>query len=122
MGQAWKRAELKMARDVGTERIPVDGRSTGSADWDDGLFVYQLKVRRALPSWMFDWLAGIVAWAATRNRIGVLVLNRPRQPRTEALVVVKWSDWVDLHGAPRPQDGVILDAVITEKGWRDDKR
>lgn len=119
MGQAWKRSELKMARDVGTERIPVDGRSDGSADWDDGLFVYQLKVRRALPSWLFDWLAGIVAWGRDKQRIGVLVLNRPRQPRSEALVVIRWSDWVDLHGPAQPLDGHALEMVITEKGADD---
>jgi len=88
-----------MARDVGTERIPVDGRSKHSADFEDALACYQLKVRGMLPAWLFEWLDGICGWAIMRNKIGVLVLNRPRRPRADALVIVRWRDWVDLHGA-----------------------
>ena len=49
-----------MARDVGSERIPVTGERDG-ADFQDGLCVYQLKVRKAIPKWLWVWLGGIVA-------------------------------------------------------------
>lgn len=65
--KGWKQAERRMARDVGCERIPVTGERHG-ADFADGLCVYQLKVRKAIPGWLWDWLEGI--------RTGFLVLVR----------------------------------------------
>jgi hypothetical protein len=93
--RAWKRAERMLARDIGTERIPVTGERHG-ADFRAGRVAYQLKVRRALPRWLFTWLDGICATAITRHQIGALVLNLPRRPRREALVIVRWADWCGL--------------------------
>lgn len=101
--RGWKKAERVMARDMGCERIPVTGEREG-ADFATGPFAYQLKVRRMLPVWMFTWLSGICASAARKNQTGVLVLNRPRQPRRNALVVLRWSDWISLHGTPNVPD------------------
>jgi len=50
------------------------------------------------PSWIFEWLEGIVGNAKPKEKIGVLVLRRPNQPRRKSLVVLRWDDWVDLHG------------------------
>jgi hypothetical protein len=96
--RGWKAAERALARDVGTTRIPVTGERHG-ADFAAGAFAYQCKVRRMLPAWLFAWLGGIVAAAGPR-RTGVLVLRRPRMPRADALVCVRWADWVDLVGTP----------------------
>jgi hypothetical protein len=95
----WKAAERSHARDVGTERIPVDGRAKHSADFENGLFCYQLKHRSGFPAYLYDWLDGIRSWAKPTDKIGVLVLNKPRRPRSEALVLLRWADWVALHGA-----------------------
>ncbi len=91
---AWKAAERAHAADLGVRRIPVTGVDRHGADFTDATCAYQLKVRRALPSWLFAWQAGIVGASAVTGRIGVLVLNRPRRPRAEALVIVRWSDWL----------------------------
>jgi hypothetical protein len=96
--KGWKRAERMLARDVGTERIPVTGEREG-ADFSTAPFAYQLKVRRSLPVWLFRWLDGIRANATGTGKTGVLVLNRPRRPRRDALVVLRWEDWVAEHGA-----------------------
>jgi hypothetical protein len=98
--KSWKRAERMIAADCGGKRIPVTGERDGS-DVDHPLFCFQLKVRRALPAWLFTWLAGITATAKTKDRIGVLVLNLPRRPRRGALVVLRWDDWVALTGDPK---------------------
>jgi len=87
-----------MARDVGTERIPVTGERDGS-DFTDTIACYQLKVRRMLPAWLWAWLGGIQGTARRQGRIGVLVLRVPRMRDEEALVVLAWRDWVALHGA-----------------------
>ena len=60
--------------------------------------MFQLKARKALPAWLFRWLDGICANVAGTSRTGVLVLNRPRRPRRDALVIMRWEDWVAEHG------------------------
>jgi len=97
--RGWKQAERAFARDVGTGRIPVTGERHG-ADFVADPFRYQLKIRRVLPRFLFDWLGGICASAATYGQTGVLVVNRPHRPRADALVILRWRDWVDEHGAP----------------------
>jgi hypothetical protein len=101
----WKKAERRMARDVGSERIPVTGERHG-ADFRCGVACYQLKVRGMLPSWLWGWLSGIQASAKREGKAGVLVLKQPRQKDTEALVILSWSDWVSLHGTPEPVESI----------------
>jgi len=62
------------------------------------MFCVQVKLRRALPAWLFDWLGGICGTAKITNRVGILVLKTPRMRDAEALVVLRWADWVALHG------------------------
>lgn len=86
-----------MARDMGTERIPVTGERHG-ADAANGMFCFQFKMRRMLPSWLFTWMDGICGNAQTHGKIGVLVLKVPRMQDADALVVLRWKDWHALHG------------------------
>ena len=95
--KGWKAAERRFAGDVGSARKPCDGSRAG-ADFEDSLCCYQLKIRRMIPGWLWTWLGGVQATARTSGRIGVLVLKHPRQRDTEALVVLAWQDWIDLHG------------------------
>jgi hypothetical protein len=97
--RGWKKAERRMARDVGSERIPVTGERHG-ADFKCGIACYQLKVRGMLPTWLWTWLAGIQGAGKREGKAGVLVLKMPRQKDSEALVILSWSDWVSLHGVP----------------------
>ena len=84
---------------MGVERQPVTGERAGADNAPHPLFCFQFKLRRALPRWAWEWLAGIVATAARDGKIGVLVVKRPRQRDDEALVVLRWADWVALHGS-----------------------
>lgn len=95
--RSWKAFERRLCRDVGTERIPVTGEREG-ADGATSLFAFQFKLRRSLPGWLWEWLGGIVAHAEPKGKVGILVLKKPRQKDTEALVVLRWKDWCDLHG------------------------
>jgi hypothetical protein len=95
--RGWKKFERRCCRDVGTQRIQVTGERHG-ADGQTSLFALQFKLRRALPAWLFCWLGGIVEAASRTGKVGVLVLKKPRMKDTEALVVLRWADWVDLHG------------------------
>lgn len=107
MDRGWKQSERAHARDVGTERIPVTGERHG-ADFVAGLFAYQLKVRATVPGYLMTWLDGICQTAATSQRIGVVVLNQPHRPRRKALVILRWADWVALHGEPRDECGAPM--------------
>lgn len=108
--RGWKQFERRMARDMGSERIPVTGERDG-ADCQTPLFCFQFKKRRSLPDWLWDWLRGIVASADRSGKVGVLVLKKTRQRDAEALVVLRWKDWVELHGtAQESPDTVDLEA------------
>jgi hypothetical protein len=99
--KGWKAFERRMCRDVGTERIPVTGERDG-ADGSTSLFAFQFKLRKSLPGWLWTWLAGIRSHAKDKGKVGVLVLKRPRQRDAEALVVLTWDDWCELHGLLDP--------------------
>jgi hypothetical protein len=97
--KGWKAFERRMARDCGTERIPVTGERHG-ADCATALFAMQFKLRRVLPAYLWAWLAGIRTNAQAAGKVGVLVVKKPRQQDRDALVVLSWQDWLDLHGSP----------------------
>jgi hypothetical protein len=65
------------------------------------MFHCQLKLRNSLPDWLFDWLGGIVADAKPHGKVGILLLRKPRQDDAEALVVMRYADFCDLHGTPK---------------------
>lgn len=119
---AWKQFERRCCRDFGEQRIPVNGEYHGP-DGVTAMFAFQFKLRRALPTWLFAWLTGIVNAGKRRGKIGVLVLKTPGMEDRDALVLLRWSDWVDLHG-PEPFDQQTHRADVRDaaKVRRRDKR
>jgi hypothetical protein len=101
----WKAFELRTARDHGTERTPVSGRQSdaGAPDWESPLFVAQVKLGRRQPSYLRDWLAGIARQGERLGKVP-LVIWKPLYARDEeALVLVRYRDWVALHGTTRSE-------------------
>ena len=98
--KTWKARERIMAKDVGTERIPVTGKDRNGADFISGKMFYQLKHRKSVPSYIGEWLGGICQTAG-KDRVGVLILSQPGSRREDAVVCVRWADWCSLHGEPR---------------------
>ena len=96
--KSWKAFERRVAKRMGGKRIPVTGERDG-ADVDAGPFVYQAKLRRGLPSYLREWLRGIVA-AGERSggATGVVVWKAPNARDDDAVVVLRLRDWQDLHG------------------------
>ena len=96
--KSWKAFERRLAKRLGGKRIPVTGERDG-ADVDAGPFVYQAKLRRGLPSYLREWLRGIVA-AGERSggATGVVVWKAPNARDDDAVVVLRLKDWQDLHG------------------------
>ncbi len=98
----WKNAERRVAADLHGQRIPGTGIDRDGADVLTPMFAVQVKLRKSLPSWLWAWLGGICATAAGSQRVGILVLKKPRQRDSEGLVVMTYRDFVDLHGQPVP--------------------
>lgn len=94
----WKAYELRVSKDLGGKRIPVTGLDRNGADVVTPMFHCQVKLRKALPAWLFTWLDGIVGTAAEHNKVGILILRKPRQDDADALVVMRFKDFRDLHG------------------------
>ena len=98
MDKAWKAFERRIAKRVGGRRIPVTGEREG-ADVIAGPFVYQAKLRRGLPSYLRDWLKGIVAAGERSGTTGVVVWKGPHTNDDDAVVLLRLKDWQDWHGA-----------------------
>ena len=98
MDKSWKAFERRIAKRMGGKRIPVTGERDGS-DVDAGPFQYQCKLRRGVPSYLREWLRGIVA-AGERSggATGVVVWKAPNARDDDAVVVLRLKDWQDLHG------------------------
>ena len=82
---------------MGGKRLACTGEKDG-IDVDAGPFVYQAKLRRGLPSYLSEWLRGIVSAGERKGSIGVVVWKAPRARDDDALVVLRLRDWEDLHG------------------------
>lgn len=94
----WKNAERRVAEDLGGKRIPVTGIDRHGADVVTPMFHVQVKLRKALPGWLWGWLSGIRSDAQPKGKVGILILKKPRQRDNEGLVVMSYVDFVDLHG------------------------
>jgi hypothetical protein len=98
----WKAYETRVAKDLGGRRIPVTGIDRHGADVECPLFNVQIKLRRSLPAWLFDWLGGICS-TTPEGKVGILILRKPRQEDNDALVVLRYRDWIQLHGTPKDE-------------------
>lgn len=96
--ETWKNAERRVAADLGGRRIPVTGVDRDGADVITPMFYVQVKLRKALPAWLWAWLSGIRTDAHESGKVGVLILKKPRQADVDGLVVMSYGDFVDLHG------------------------
>lgn len=98
----WKQFEWRCAKRLGLRRRPVTGIDRGDGDVFNELFEVQCKVRKGQPSYLREWLSGIVATAKARGRVGIVIWKESGtgRPDSEALVVLRLADWIDLHGNP----------------------
>ena len=108
MSTRWKVFERQCAVLMGGRRRPVTGLDRGDGDVFTPMFEIQCKSRTGQPAYVKRWLAEICATAARRDRIGVIVWKEPIQGHQigDALVIMRFSDFVDLHGTPE----AVIDA------------
>ena len=103
--RGWKQFERRTAVALGTRRIPVTGERAG-ADFEDAMFCYQAKLGRAMPAYLRSWLRGIVGAGLKRApvKVGVVVWKPKHADDADALVILRFKDWVDLHGGTPPAE------------------
>lgn len=80
----------------------MTGLDRHGADVITPVFHIQAKLRKSLPAWIFDWLDGIRS-TTPPEKTGVLILRVPNMRDDDALVVLRYKDWVDLHGHISPE-------------------
>ena len=95
--KSWKAFERRVAKKVGGKRLACTGAKDG-VDVDAGPFVYQCKLRRGVPSYLSEWLRGIVGAGERAGSIGVVVWKAPNARDDDAVVLLRLRDWEDLHG------------------------
>ena len=79
--KSWKAFERRVAKKVGGKRLACTGAKDG------------------VPSYLRDWLRGIVGAGERAGSVGVVVWKPPRARDDDALVVLRLKDWEALHGA-----------------------
>lgn len=106
MDKGWKQFERRVSRDHGVERQPVTGERDGSDAMPHPLFCFQMKLRKAIPKCIREWSDSIHRSASKTGKCGVLIVKEPGKHDDNALVIVRYRDWVDLHGSPPAADAV----------------
>ena len=94
----WKRAEREIARRIGGERVPITGRTRGSApDIAHPWLSVECKQRRRLPEWIRDAMSQAKA-SARGDQLPVAILHESGSPYSSALVVLELHAFVDHFG------------------------
>jgi hypothetical protein len=100
----WKQLERCCARALGVERSPVTGDRDG-ADFRDGMFASQAKKGRRFSPYLTDWLRGIRGTADRGARVGEVIWQDRGKSDADAVVVLAFTDGVELHGRVRDAPG-----------------
>lgn len=94
----WKRAEREVAALLGGVRVPITGRSRGSApDVAHPYLSLEVKTREELPAWLHEAMTQAQA-AAKPDQLPLAVLHEVGAPYRDALCVVRLEDWVEWFG------------------------
>jgi hypothetical protein len=93
----WKAVERELARRLGGERIPVNGRRRGSApDIAHDTLSLEIKHREALPAWLHDAMAQAVA-SKRGTQIPVVILHECRSRHEDDFVILRLGDFIDAY-------------------------
>ena len=100
--KTWKQSERVHAKALGLERIPVTGRQRdlGGSDYEDGLICYSHKHGYAQPGYILGWLNAVCGYAERqgKGKLGCVVWQKSGARKKDSLVIMKFSDWIQLHG------------------------
>ena len=72
-----------------------------------------MKLRRAIPKCIRAWSDSIHSTAKRSGKLGVLIVKEPGKHDENALVILRYGDWVDLHGSPQAEDDAAVGEAST---------
>ena len=93
--RAWKKTERAIARRLGGERLPVNGRGN-QPDVRTPWLAVEVKHRRRLPGWLTAALAQASADAG--RTLPLVVLHEAGQPHAEDIVCLRLADFEQWFG------------------------
>jgi hypothetical protein len=62
------------------------------------MFSFQMKLRKSVPKCIREWSDAIHRAAQRDGTVGVLIVKEPGKLDDNALVIVRYRDWISLHG------------------------
>lgn len=94
----WKNVERKLAALLGGERIPITGRTIGSApDIEHSKLAIEVKVRSKLPAWIKYAMQQAEQSAKKSKRAGdlpVVILHEKNSRHDNDLVILRLKDFL----------------------------
>lgn len=92
----WKAVERSIAALLGGERVPVTGRSRGSApDIAHDTYSIEVKHRKTLPAWILDAFNQADA-SNTGGQIPLVILHQSGMRYGDSIACVRLSDLIEL--------------------------
>lgn len=100
----WKNVEREVAKLLGAERVPITGRTRGSApDAKHPTLSIEIKHRKEIPAWMHAAMEQAEA-SVRGEQTPIVVLHENRQRYQDSFVVVRLSDFQKLLGLTEDTD------------------
>lgn len=101
----WKCVERSIAKILGGTRVPVTGRSRGSApDIEHATLSLEVKHRKSLPDWLKDALEQAEA-SKKEGQLPVAVLHETYKKYEDSLVVFRLRDFIKfIEGKGKVED------------------
>lgn len=93
MGKNWKNVERKIAKQMGGERVPITGRSRGSApDIDHNKYSIEVKHRKELPEWIKDAMDQAEQSNTDGLKVPIVILHEKYSKYENSFVIIKLKD------------------------------
>ena len=88
----WKNVERKIADLLNGQRVPITGRTRGSApDIEHDEFSIEVKHRKLFPSWLMDAFDQAIK-SRKENQIPIVILHQERQKYEDSLIIIRVGD------------------------------
>ena len=93
--KTWKAVERKIMKMLGGKRIPITGRTRGSApDGEHEWLSPEIKHRKKLPEWLHDAM-NQAELSQKNGQLPVVILHQSRQEHANDFVVIRLGDFID---------------------------
>lgn len=92
--KSWKKFERRVCRAHGIERAGPTGMADGDAH---ALFSIECKLEKAVPSYLGAVMAQAISHSPV-EKVPIVVVKKPGLEMRDAFVIVRFQDWIDLHG------------------------